>query len=64
MKVPTITGSTGTISPMAIMSISTVIRMKGIAAVLDAPRPAGTPADPPGGCGPAWGGPALAPLLS
>jgi len=26
-----------------------------------APRPAGTPADPPRGCGPAWGGPALGP---
>ena len=26
-----------------------------------APRPAGTPGDPPGGSGPAWGGPALGP---
>jgi len=26
------------------------------------PRPVGTPVDPPRGCGPAWGGPALDPL--
>ena len=26
------------------------------------PRPPGTSGDPPGGCGPAWGGPALGPL--
>ncbi|WP_157598052.1 MULTISPECIES: ABC transporter permease [unclassified Rhizobacter] len=28
------------------------------------PRPSGTPADPPGGSGPAWGGPALGPVAS
>src|SRR3954469_666280 len=28
------------------------------------PRPSGTPADPPGGSGPAWGGPALGPASS
>ena len=28
---------------------------------MEAPRPAGTPDDPPRGCGPAWGGPALGP---
>ena len=30
--------------------------------VMSAPRTAGTPFDPPRGCGPAWDGPALGPL--